>query len=195
MNYDHLHPDDRPPGYEVAAVPSYPTELPYRAESGGGEPPTSALPIPPAVDRAFWCWVALAVLGVAGSLALTTGAAMADLKLQYAEMLGDAGASAVEDAKSILITTAVLFGVFQIFCAVKMRLGRHWARVVLTVLEAISLVGFVSGLLGGGTSAGFLLGLLSWASVGFGIAALVLSWRGPAGDYFRAYRARRTLPG
>lgn len=192
MNYDHLHPDDRPPGYEVAAVP---TEPPYPAESGGAEPTTSALPIPPAVDRAFWCWVVLAVLGVAGSLALTTGAAMADLKLQYAELLGDAGASAVEDAKSILITTAVLFAVFQVFCAVKMRLGRHWARVVLTVLEAISLVGFVSGLLGGGTSAGFLLGLLSWASAAFGVSALVLSWRTPAGDYFRAHRARRPLPG
>ena len=74
-----------------------------------------------------------------------------------------------------LIFWAVVFVLFAYF----MRRGANWARIVLTVLTALSLLNVL---------AGYGVGFLQFAAT---VAALVLIWLRPSNEYFAAVRASK----
>lgn len=67
-----------------------------------------------------------------------------------------------------------------IFFGVKMRAGRNWARIVLTVFAAISIVANLVAAVTGPTPILSALGVVATAAV------IVLMYRPAANPYFRA---------
>lgn len=98
---------------------------------------------PPAVQGAFWIFVAFAAISVINMvLVLTDGT--------FDRAVDDAGstvggrsidvASLVSAVKVTTVVVTIVSVALFLFFAVKMRSGRNWARIVLTVLVALSLI-------------------------------------------------------
>lgn len=93
------------------------------------------------VQGAFWIYVLVAALSLVSIvLVLTDGT--------FVRAIDEAGTgndgidveSLVSAVKVTTIVIAVIFLALYLFFAVKMRNGRNWARIVLTVLSALSVV-------------------------------------------------------
>jgi hypothetical protein len=81
----------------------------------------------------------------------------------------------------------VFAGLFVLF-AVKMRAGRNWARILLTIYTAFGAFGFLTSM----ASAGPDLELMwSLAEVAFGVTAVVYMFRPESTKYFTEHRERR----
>lgn len=147
---------------------------------------------PPDVQTSFKLWLAAIVAGAASTL---LGSLLFEdiLAISGEELPPELGP---EDAQLALAFGAVLLVVFTLgvlalllLFAFKMRAGRNWARIVLTVVGGVILV---IGLLGlGGTFAlfglgalGVLAGLLSLAQLVLFAAAIFFMFRPGASAYF-----------
>jgi hypothetical protein len=73
--------------------------------------------------------------------------------------------------------------------------GRNWARVVLTVLAALTIVGSFSAQASvtvDGTVYSAESGqVLRWVQLALALIALILMWLAPSNAYFAAVKARR----
>jgi heme/copper-type cytochrome/quinol oxidase subunit 1 len=143
---------------------------------------------PRTVNIAFWLYVVGAVLSViSGIVTIATIGSTRDSALeqirnspqangQNAQALVDGIiAAATIWAIVTLIFWAVVFVLFAFF----MRRGANWARIVLTVLTALSLLNVL---------AGYGVGFLQFAAT---VVALVLIWLRPSSEYFAAVRASK----
>lgn len=166
-----------PPG----AFPAY-----AAAPSSPVERPTS---IPTTVNTAFWLYIASALLSVISgiiTISLVGGdhAAIvrqlqnsnADLHGQNIDTLANA---AVGVAIGVSVVTLIFWAVTFVLFAFLMRRGANWARIVLTVLTALSLINIPNGF---GTA-----GL----QVVLSIVAVILIWLRPSNAWFAAIKASK----
>lgn len=96
---------------------------------------------PSTVQGAFWSYLVVAALSLVSIvLVLTDGTfdrAIDDARVNSKSI--DVN-TLVTTVKVTTIVVAVIFLALYLFFAVKMRNGRNWARIVLTVLSALSVV-------------------------------------------------------
>ena len=175
--------DDGPSGYSPEPMP------PVHAGDG------AEIARPKAVDSAFQASLA----GTAIAAVATVVTVLLDrewLNRLVRQVLRDTGqpttdenvSSATGTIQVSLVLGILLFvGLFVLF-ALKMRAGRNWARVVLTVFAAIGAVNFLSAV----ASTGAALDLMwSLAEVAFAITAVVYMFRPESSKFFAEHRKRR----
>lgn len=153
------------------------------------QPPAAA---PADVQTSFKLWIADIVIGVVATLLLFT--LPGEVIVPRSELPPGVD-PATADA---IVLGAIIFGVvlglvllaLQLLFVFKMRAGRNWARIVLTVLGGIGLLGGLFGL--GRTLAflaagglGVLVGLLSLVQLVILAAAILFMYRPAANAYFR----------
>ena len=133
---------------------------------------------PVEVKVAFWIWCVGGVLGLLGGLL----GALASLVLF-------AAAPAAAAAVVTLMLLAAAVGAAQLVFAVKMKAGRTWARLALTLLAAVTLaLAAVNSLTGMGQAAG------NWVAFLVSLAGTVLMWLPRAQAWFAAGAGRNTPP-
>ncbi|QKV73404.1 hypothetical protein [Amycolatopsis sp. Hca4] len=152
------------------------------------EPGQPAAPARPStVEGAFWAFIVAPVVGLIGAVlifanrdAITT--TMRDANRQRGGNLTDAQ---IDQAVNVTMITAVVIAVIiaalYLLFAFKLRAGRNWARIVLTVLTALQLL---SVLFGQSTIGGYIAVLAA-------VVGVVLSFTSPSNAYFAAAKAPR----
>jgi preprotein translocase subunit SecG len=139
-------------------------------------------PVP--VQVAFWIWIASAVLSLVFAVLIPRQKSAIVDALNNAKPQGIAPSQYVQYANTLVVTTIVtlvLFALLYVFFAYKVRVGRNWARMTLTVLLVVGFVyyAYTGTLLSNG------LGLL------ISVIALVLVYLPAANAYFAARRRPR----
>lgn len=156
--------------------------------------PAGAAAAPKEVQTAFRLWIANIVLGVVGSLLslLIFDDLVAMAELPPGVTPEQAALGATVGAIFVAVLTLVFLGLGLLF-AFKMRAGRNWARITLTVLGAIAVL--FSLLSFGSSSAVAGVGLVGILSVVITviqtlliIAAIYFMFRPAAAQYFAAPR-------
>ncbi|WP_189060427.1 hypothetical protein [Longimycelium tulufanense] len=162
-----------PPGATGAG--GYPAPPPMPPEAGGQPAPEP----PMAVKVSFWIWIASAVIGVVMALVSVTNRDefTEQLRRQNPDLAEEQLRSTVNAALALSIVLAVLVAAIYVFFAVKMRAGRNWARITLTVVTLAFLV-LQFAATGGIGSLGALVGLV----------AVVLMFLPSSNEYFQARR-------
>ncbi|MGH3568928.1 MAG: hypothetical protein ACRDRH_23460 [Pseudonocardia sp.] len=164
------------------------TDQPYAST------PAGAAAAPKDVQTAFRLWIADIVLGVVGSLLslLIFDDLVAMAELPPGLTPEQAALAATVGAIFAAVITLVFLGLGLLF-AFKMRAGRNWARITLTVLGAIavlfSLLSFGNSLV---VAAIGLIGILSVVisviQILLIVAAIFFMFRPAAAQYFAAPR-------
>ncbi|WP_459790979.1 hypothetical protein [Arthrobacter sp. AD-310] len=131
---------------------------------------------PTEIKVSFWIWFVGGILGLLGGL---LG--------MLASLVLFAAAPAAAAAVVTLMLLAAAVGAAQMVFAVKMKAGKTWARLALTVLAAITL-----GLAAANTMTGLGQGGGNWVAVLVSFAATVLMWLPAPQAWFRASQGRNT---
>ncbi|EWC63438.1 hypothetical protein UO65_1115 [Actinokineospora spheciospongiae] len=151
---------------------------------------------PKPVDTAFTLWIANAALSlIAYVVTLTLGGdALREAARDSARASGGGGLSEADIDTAVTAglvfsgVIAVAFFALYLLFAFKMRAGRNWARITLTVLGALGLISGLFSLLGGGLDAvSLVLNIIQIALIG---TAIFMMWQKEATHYFEA--AKRT---
>ena len=174
--------------------PPHQGQPPYQGQPGGygAMPPmpgggvTPEPPRPQEVLTAFWLWIASMVVSVIGNVVgfLTLGDRV---RSQVRQQVGtDPNLSAANVDTIVRIgfivgaVVALLFVALELFFVFKMRAGRNWARIVLTVLGGLSVLLTIVGL----RSAAGLTAVIGLVGSALIVAAIVLMFTGGAREYF-----------
>ena len=131
---------------------------------------TSSTQTPGTVTAAFWILLLGLILDAIGAILLVVGGIALVGR-------GDAGGMAAGLGAPVLIGAAVialLFVVIELIIVFKMRGGRNWARIVITILEVLGLGSLF-------TNPTF----WSWGAVVLSLIAVVLMWLPASNAYFR----------
>lgn len=167
-------------------MPSYP---------GNSEPMPSPrqppqVPAPAEVLTAVKLWFASILVGLLGGI-LVYALTDKDAALQKALDSNTSGVSRADLQTLVnvglaigLIIALVILGL-EVFFVLKMKAGRNWARIVLTVLGVLSALSSLVGL-AQGFSVGSAVNLISLLLI---IAAIVFMFRPAATQYFKQPRA------
>lgn len=126
---------------------------------------------PSTVKISFWIFLIGIILDVVGAVMLI----FAGMAVATSKDTVTVGTTAVNGG--VLITSGVLalvFAAIGLLILWKMKAGKNWARIVLTVLEVLSL-----GSLFGGTNG------IGITALVLGIVAVVLMWLPASNAYFR----------
>ncbi len=129
--------------------------------SGAGAQSVPAGPAPKEVETAFRLWIANVVLGIIGAV------------MSFA-------------LSALGVVIALIFAALYLLFAFKMRQGRNWARITLTVLGGIGVLMGVLGLLFSTGALGVLGLLLSIVQLVLIVAAIYFMFRPAANAYFTA---------
>jgi hypothetical protein len=162
------------PGYPPAAPPLNESEL--RA-------PTR----PKSVDTAYMLWLIAAGVGILGSLISFVLAG--DIARETAAALGVSGVAAEPNYGATIF--GLVLQVVWILVVMQMRKGANWARIVLTVLGGLSIIGNLLSLVAIGLlfSLGF-LGVISALFVVVSlvtiIGAIIFMFKSDSNYYFKA---------
>ncbi|WP_103352311.1 hypothetical protein [Amycolatopsis sp. CA-128772] len=165
---------------ESPEYPSYP-----QSSAPTGQPPAPARP--GTVEGAFWAFLASTVIGLIGGVLIFANRdgiaqALRDANRQRGGNLTDAQIDQTVNATMITaVVIAVIIAALYLLFAFKLRAGRNWARIVLTVLTALQLL---SLLIGQSTIGGYLAVLAA-------VVGVVLSFTGPSNAYFASLKAPR----
>ncbi|MEU0797459.1 hypothetical protein ABZ342_45975 [Amycolatopsis sp. NPDC005961] len=163
--------------------PNYPN---YPESAGAGQP-AAVTARPSTVEGAFWAFIASTVIGLIGGLLIfgNRDAITDALRNSNRQNGGGLTETQIDQAVNIAMITAVVIAVviaaLYLLFAFKLRAGRNWARIVLTVLTALQLI---SLLVGQSTIVAY-FGVLA-AAVG-----VVLSFMAPSNAYFASTKAIR----
>lgn len=131
---------------------------------------TSSTQTPGTVTAAFWILLLGLILDAIGAILLVVGGIALVGR-------GDAGGMAAGLGAPVLIGAAVialLFVVIELIIVFKMRAGRNWARIVITILEVLGLASLFTNPT-----------LWSWGAVVLSLIAVVLMWLPASNAYFR----------
>jgi len=185
-------PEPAAPAAPVGGYPAAPPPPPGAFPAYGAVPaapverPTS---IPTTVNTAFWLYIASALLSVISGIITISlvGGDHADIvrKLQssgadlHGQNIDTVANAALGVAIGFSVLTLIFWAVTFVLFAFLMRRGANWARIVLTVLTALSLFNVLNGF---GT--GTLQVILS-------IVALILIWLRPSSAWFAAIKASK----
>lgn len=157
--YPPSGPDPQQPDPQQGGYPQQPYPGP---SSSPGRPPKE-------VELSFRLWIASIVVGLLGSL--LTFAMLDEFRQQAIDDIiastPEVDPQFAENAVNASLIGGLVFGLvllgLEVLFIVKMRAGRNWARITLTVLGAIGIIG---GL--------FSLGQPGLAAVTSGLSALIL---------------------
>lgn len=149
---------------------------------------------PKAVDSAFQAVLASVGISAVGTV-VTVLLDRATLTSWVTETVNSlppeqrvSAASLVGRTQVILGFSVVVFIGLFVFFAVKMRAGRNWARVLLTIYTALGVWSFLTAI----ASSGAELKLIwSLAEVAFGVTAVIYMFRPESTKYFAAVKERR----
>jgi hypothetical protein len=156
--------------------------------------PTAAVVRPKSVDNAFLLWMIGAGISLLSVIFVFTVGSDA-IKDAARESLRNAGRSFTEDdvtslanaTKVIGIVIGLIFiGLFVLF-AYKMRAGRNWARITLTVLGALNIIFTLINI----RSSGAINLIVSLIMAVLILVAVYFMFRPDANQYFAAGKARR----
>lgn len=159
-------------------------------------PPPIEQPVvrPKAIDSAFQAVLASIAISTLGTI-VTVLFDRALLTSMVTDMMATVpadqrlGVNAMVGAfQAILAVSLAIFAGLFILFAVKMRAGRNWARIVLTIYTAFSAMSFLSAM----ASSGAELELMwSLAEVAFGVTAVIYMFRPESSKYFAEQKERR----
>lgn len=157
-------------------------------------PAQQAQPAPLPVLRSFQLWVASVVISVIGAgLAVVSWGGQKEQVVQEFLDAARSGGTEVTREQAETFATAVFVGtigitlaltLFLLFLAFRMRAGRNWARIVLTVVGGATALFGIAGVAAGGATA-----ISSVLQSGLMIAAIVFMYLGASSAYF-SKRAR-----
>jgi hypothetical protein len=149
---------------------------------------------PKAVDSAFQAVLASVVVSALGTVVnvLLDRALLTSMVTETMDTLPPdqrMSPSALVGALQVILgfSIVIVAGLFVLF-AMKMRAGRNWARVVLTIYTATSVWGFLSAVANSGAELELMWNL---AEVAFGVTAVVYMFRPESTKYFLAVKTRR----
>lgn len=94
---------------------------------------------PTAVRTSFWCWVLLALINILGAIILMAGgggALFAGVDDTDIAVDGESVTSTILLATGIIVLVLALI---QVWLAFRMRAGRNWARIALTIVGIAAL--------------------------------------------------------
>ena len=178
-------------GYGMPAYPGGPMAA-YRPDPGPA--PTK----PGTVVGAFWLWIAAAAAAVVSGVLVFTSDVWDEAVALAGSSTTASGVSVdtlITTVKTVAVVFMVIFVALYVFFALKMLAGRNWARVVLTVLAALTIVGSFSAqasvTVDGTVYSAGSGQALRWVQLGLALLALILMWLTPSNAYFAAVKARR----
>ncbi len=158
----------------------------YQPYPSSGPAPEPVRPEPPAsVVMAVRLMYAGAVVS---ALSLIVGlATLGSLRTSLRNANPKLTASQLHTLETGFVVALVVFGLIGIGLWVLMALmnkaGKSWARIVASVLFALDTLLLLVGFARGGTSAGSLVGILTWL---IGLGAIIFLWRRDSSEYFTA---------
>lgn len=165
----------------------YPGNYPGSGYSGPPAAPAVKPKAPGTVTAAFIIYLLSAISALASVLLLLTG----NGEQQLRQALADTNTSGIDQetlfntTRAVVIAVAVILLVLYVVFDFVMRAGRNWARIVLTVLSALSIVSSFSGSLGAAR------GATSWIGLILSVLAIVLMYLPQSNAYFAAAKLAR----
>jgi hypothetical protein len=178
-------PEGQRPAFEP--MPSAPA--PSEREVAG-----YSLPRPKSVDNAFMLWLISVGISVL-SIIVTLTIGRSDIEAGARDSLKNSNKSFTEDDVSSLtnisiaiavVISLIFIGLYLLF-AYKMRAGRNWARITLTVLGALGIVFTLASL---SSSGGVEIAVRVIQAVVV-VVAIYFMFRPDSNQYFNAARTRR----
>jgi hypothetical protein len=168
-------------GYQSGGLPGYPEN----AAANEAASVNQTLTPPQQLVGAFWAYVAAALVGVVGGLlvlgqkqqiidALRTSNAQQNSQLSDSQLQTLASASI-----TVALVIALVIAALYVFFAFKLKAGRNWARIVLTIIAVLALL---SLLLGRGGS------ILSFVGEVAAVIGAVLSYMPQSSAYISAVK-------
>jgi hypothetical protein len=180
---------------EPAGAPGYASPS-YSGGTGPVEPPER----PTSVTLAFFAWVLMTVLSLISLVFVLTSpiwdqAVAAGLRAADANGVSIDASTVVNTAKITSVVGFLIGAALYLLFAFKMRAGRDWARVVLTVIGVLGVLSAVlptyrSVTVNGTTYVVQNYGI-HWISLALLVAALVLMFVPASNAYFSASKAYR----
>lgn len=145
---------------------------------------TESVPAPADVENAFKLWLVSIGLGVLGIIASLLFADRDSLRQDVQNANPNFDAGQLDTAVTVglvggAVVAAIIIGL-ELFFVFKMRAGRNWSRIVLTVLGVLGVLSGLYGLIGG-VSIGAVVNIISIIVV---IAAIVFMFKPAASAYF-----------
>ena len=158
----------------------------YQPHPSSGQVPGPVRPEPPAsvvmAVRLMYAGAVVSALSLIISLA-TIGSLRTSLRNANPKLTD----SQLHTLQTGFVVALVVFGLIGIglwvWMALMNKAGRSWARIVASVLFAVNTLLLLAGFARGGTSAGSLVGILTWA---IGLGAIFFLWRRDSSEYFTA---------
>lgn len=124
---------------------------------------------PTPVRISFACWIINTIISLIGGIVLAAGAGSALF----------AGIDEADDESTAALTAAgilvIVFGLIQLWLVFRMRAGRNWARIVLTILGIASLASMWGGSTGGA---------INWINLVLLVAGVALMFAPANSDWF-----------
>lgn len=173
----------------------YPPPPPYQGPPDG--PLGTARVAPPgSVNGAFYIYLLAAVLAaVSIILALTSNVWDQAIAGGAANNSGTNVQSLVNFAKIFTVVVGAIFIALYLLFAFKMRAGRNWARIVLTVVSALSVLSAFSAsatvTVDGQVYTSSSTQISGWITAVIAIVAIVLMYLSASNAYFNAAKGRR----
>jgi hypothetical protein len=149
--------------------------------------PSATAARPGTVEGAFWAFIASTVIGLVGGLLIfanrdAIATTLRDSNRRSGGSLTDAQIDqAVNVTMIVALVIAVIISALYLLFAFKLRAGKNWARIVLTVITALQLISLLAGQ---ATIGGYI-------SVAAAIIGVVLSFLTPSNAYFAAAKTTR----
>ncbi|WP_341395541.1 hypothetical protein [Arthrobacter sp. G119Y2] len=187
------------PGY--AGQTGQPQGYAYPGSPYGQMVPAEEPARPKQVNLAFWFLIASAVLGLI-SLPIAIAYMNSPEYLEYLETVSrDLGlevdsaslSAAIASSSATSVVSGIIGLAVRVGLAFLVRAGFNWARIVITVFAVLSLFSLI-----GLFVTGPVVGVLTLAAVVATIAAIVLLYMKPSGEYFarkKAYRQAQKFGG
>ncbi|MCT2585659.1 hypothetical protein [Actinophytocola gossypii] len=156
---------------------------------------SAEIPRPKAIDTAFQASLAGAAIGAIATV-VTVLFDSEGLALLVRDMLSGAGlpdgdaevAQAVGTFRVAMVLGILVFLGLSLLFALKMRAGRNWARILITVLAFVGVVGFLNAMAASGAALELIWSL---AEVAFAVTAVIYMFRPESTRYFVEHKKRR----
>lgn len=174
-------PDQQPDhGYGQQGLPNFPAAPPAM------DVPRQTYTPPTEIQAAFWAYIVAALVGVIGALMLF-GARQQLLdaaRTSSPTLTEDQLNSVVSITIGSIVVVGLIFAALYVLFAFKLRAGRNWARIVLTIVAVLALLSLLIG--GAGSSVLRLVGDLA------AIVGAVLSYMPNSNAYINAVKQTGT---
>lgn len=176
----------------IMTTPSYPSSSTNTSVNRTGPKP------PGPVNGAFLVYLIAALVALIGIIVTVTSDFWDEAIRDNAGMVPTNGLStedAVNAAKIGAVVAGVIIVALYLLFAFKMRAGRNWARIVLTVLSALSIVSqftfSASVEVNGRVYSSSLSDASGWVGTALAVVAIVLMFLPASNEYFARSKAAR----